>query len=679
MKPSLSAFLALAVPLLAGALPAFAQAPALKEAPRIKSVFPPGVRRGSATGITLVGENLEPGSRLLVSGEGVEATVTGVATTTVTPPKEGESPAKDAPAPKEETSMVIQLQVAADAAPGPRELRVLGPNGASNAARVTIGTLPEIAEKEPNNKPEEAQPLTDLPVTVNGRIDALGDVDRFRFHAGVGETWVFDLGAASHHSALTGFMTLRDAADQELASEMETLGQDPRLIHTFEKAGDYTIAVRDLEYRGDPSATYRLSIGQLPAVTRVLPLGLPRGQTTTLQLAGVNLGGMATMAVTVPADYARDTMTVVAKTPSGETPVKLAVSSLPEWVETEPNDDRARATHLPSLPGAVSGSIGHPGDVDLYAFHAPAGQKLTFDLFARRLNSRLDSFMRLTDATGKELASNDDAVGKDSRLEWSPPAAGEYFVQVSDIAGDGGDDYGYRLEVTPTPAPDFKLTVTPDVTNIGPGDSEVLTVRAERLNGFDGDIALKVEDLPAGLAASPAALPKGQDTAPITLTAAPAAAKQGFPFHVSGMASIGGKSVVRVAEPMESSEDERQRPTLLEVAGVGAPGPYTVSTEPRQVTIAPGATATVKVKVTRRADAPDAKGEVNLDVQFLPEGIEVKAPAIPADKSEGTVELKATDKLEPRAQSFVIRARTKERTRPAPALALVVTPKPPAK
>ena len=137
-----------------------------------------------------------------------------------------------------------------------------------------------------------------------------------------------------------------------------------------------------------------------------------------------------------------------------------------------------------------------------------------------------------------------------------------------------------------------------------------------------------------------------------------------------------------MAEPIESyqapgTEDMRQRPTLLEVAGVGEQGPYTVSTEPRQVTLSPGGTATVTVKVARRPDAADAKGEVNLDVQFLPEGVEVKAPAIPADKSESTVELKATDKLEPRTLSFVIRARTKERTRPAPALTLVVSPKPP--
>src|SRR5947209_5457662 len=307
MKPTQAVLLFL-TPLLLPAVRAVAQVPALKQAPRIKSVFPPGLRRGSGAAITLVGENLKPGSQVLVSGEGVTATVTaaGPAPKQETAPTESAPPKEGAPPKETLTSLIIQFQVAADALPGPRELRILGPNGASNAARITVGTLPEIGETEPNNKPEEAQALKELPVTVDGRIDAVGDVDRFRFHAVAGETWVFDLGSVSHHSALTGYMMLRDADDQELAAAMETLGQDPRLIHTFEKAGDYTLSVRDLEYHGDPSATYRLSIGQLPAITRALPLGLPRGQTTTVQLVGVNLGGMATMDVTVPADYARD-------------------------------------------------------------------------------------------------------------------------------------------------------------------------------------------------------------------------------------------------------------------------------------------------------------------------------------------------------------------------------------
>jgi pre-peptidase len=388
-------------------------------------------------------------------------------------------------------------------------------------------------------------------------------------------------------------------------------------------------------------------------------------------------------------------MIVVPKTPAGVAePMRLAVSSLPEWVEKEPNDDRAHATRLPSIPAAVSGVIGWKGDVDVYAFRATAGQKLTFDLLGRRLGSRIDSFLRVTDGAGKELASNDDAVGKDSRLEWSPPAAGDYFVEVSDIAGEGGENYGYRLEITPTPAPDFKLTVSPDAMNLGQGGTEVMTVRAERLNGFTGDIALRVEGLPQGVSASPGAIhipadPMGRESVQITLTAAPDAQRAGFPLRVVGSATVAGKPVERVAEPIETyqppgEEGDRQRPTVFQVAGVGELVPFTVSVEPRQVSLAPGATATLQVKVTRRPDAEAAKGEVNLDVQNVPEGVEVKAPAIPADKSAGSIELKAPEKLDPRALNLIVRGRIKankemkERAQAAPAVALLVTAKPAA-
>jgi hypothetical protein len=649
--------------------------PALAQAPRITGVFPPGARRGASGSITLTGENLKPGSQVLVSGEGVTAHL---------------GPARADPK-KGDSALALQLQVAADALPGARELRVLGPDGASNAARITVGTLPEMVEMEPNNKPEEAQSLTALPVTVYGRIDPVGDIDTFRFHAGAGETWVFDLGSVSFGSRLDGYLTLRDASGREMATAVEELDRDPRLIHTFDSAGDYTISVRDMEYRGSPEATYALSIGRLPAVTHVLPLALARGRTTTVQLAGVNLGGMDTMQVSVPADYSGDTMAVVPKTPSGDAPpVQLTVSTLPEWVEKEPNDDPAHATPLPSLPGAVSGVIDHPGDVDVYAFHAAAGQKLMFDLLGRRLGSRLDSFLRITDAKGKELASNDDAVGKDSRLEWTPPAAGDYYVQVSDIAGEGGDDYGYRLEITAPPGPDFKLTVTPDLLNLGQGGTETMTVRAERLNGFTGDVALRVDDLPHGVTASPGTIhvpadAKGDESVQITLTAAADAPRQGFPLRVVGTATIAGKLVEHAAQPMESyqppgEEGRQQRPTQFQVAGVGEPAPYTVSVDPRQVTLAPGATTKIAVKVARRPDAA-AKGEVELDVQNVPGGIDVKAPAIPADKSDGQIELKAPEKLDPQTTNLIVRGRIKamsemkkDTVQAAPAVMLTVLP-----
>src|SRR2546422_11457840 len=82
----------------------------IRRPPR-STLFPYTTLFRSTGTITLSGENLKPGSRVLVSGEGVTA-----------------SAAADGGG----TSLAVKLQVAPDAIPDARELRVLGPNGASN-------------------------------------------------------------------------------------------------------------------------------------------------------------------------------------------------------------------------------------------------------------------------------------------------------------------------------------------------------------------------------------------------------------------------------------------------------------------------------------------------------------------------------------------------------------------
>ena len=68
--------------------------PALAQAPAISIVFPPVIQRGTASTVTLAGQDLKPGSQVRVSGKGVTATAAGG----------GES-------------LAVRLQVAADAAP----------------------------------------------------------------------------------------------------------------------------------------------------------------------------------------------------------------------------------------------------------------------------------------------------------------------------------------------------------------------------------------------------------------------------------------------------------------------------------------------------------------------------------------------------------------------------------
>ena len=103
-------------------------------------------------------------------------------------------------------------------------------------------------------------------------------------------------------------------------------------------------------------------------------------------------------------------------------------------------------------------------DVDLFAVSLAAGQTLTADVTARDVGSTLDSYLRLFDATGRELASNDDAGGsRDSYLQYTAAAAGTYYVGLSGfrnsrysptVAGSGvtGSTGSYIIDLTLSPS-----------------------------------------------------------------------------------------------------------------------------------------------------------------------------------------------------------------------------------
>lgn len=73
-------------------------------------------------------------------------------------------------------------------------------------------------------------------------------------------------------------------------------------------------------------------------------------------------------------------------------------------------------------------------DVDLFRVVLKAGQSFTIDIDARSLASasRLDSFVRVFDSRGRELARNDDAAGSlDSLLSVVTRTGGTYYVGIS--------------------------------------------------------------------------------------------------------------------------------------------------------------------------------------------------------------------------------------------------------
>ena len=128
----------------------------------------------------------------------------------------------------------------------------------------------------------------------------------------------------------------------------------------------------------------------------------------------------------------------------------IRVSDFPNVLEASPNQDRehATATDADAAVGA-QWDIAHKGEEDWFRFPATKGVALDVIVYARRLGSPLDSVLEVFDAKGRSLAANDDAVGADSELKFTPPATTNYFVRIRDTLGRGGPDFAYRIEVTP--------------------------------------------------------------------------------------------------------------------------------------------------------------------------------------------------------------------------------------
>ena len=118
-------------------------------------------------------------------------------------------------------------------------------------------------------------------------------------------------------------------------------------------------------------------------------------------------------------------------------------------------------------------------------------------------------------------AHNDDGgpgFGKDSKLDFTVPADGDYTVRLRDVRGAGGEDYAYRLNIR-EPRPDFRLSVSPRNPNVPAGGTVPLTVTALRLDGFNGPIEITLEGLPAGVHAGRAIVQPGQISTTVLLSA----------------------------------------------------------------------------------------------------------------------------------------------------------------
>jgi hypothetical protein len=551
-------------------------------------------------------------------------------------------------------TVTLQVAIAPGAAPGKRELRVATPQGLSNPLVFCVGQLPEFTEKEsigvvqpPANQPAQAQisqAPTDMritiPATINGRIKpglprlparagqqfTPGEADRYRFQAHKGQELVIAASARELvpylADAVPGWfqavLTLYDSAGNELVYDDDyRFHPDPVLHYTVPQDGEYSVEIRDALYRGREDFVYRIAIGELPFVTSAFPLGGRAGSKTTVQLTGWNL----------PATR----MTIDTKHPLA-TPTTFMVDTLPEGFEKEPNNSQSAAQRV-KLPIIMNGRIDQPGDWDVFRFEGRAGQAIVAEVYARRLDSPLDSVLKLTDAKGRQLAFNDDCDDPgsglethhaDSRILTTLPANGTYYLYLGDAQQKGGAEYAYRLRIG-APRPDFDLRVTPSSINANGGITVPLTVHAVRKDGFSGDIALALKGAPKGFTLIGGLLPAGRDEVRLTLTVPPQPQPEPLSLSLEGRATIHGHQVSRLAVPAEDMMQAFAYHHLvpasdLKVAvrrGAMLRDPIQVSSQD-PLEIPAGGTARFQVRV------PTILNKVQFELSDPPEGIELR-------------------------------------------------------
>jgi mono/diheme cytochrome c family protein len=225
-------------------------------------------------------------------------------------------------------------------------------------------------------------------------------------------------------------------------------------------------------------------------------------------------------------------------------------------------------------------------------------------------------------------ANDDDGerqLGKDSRLIFTAPAKGRYFVRVSDTRGWSGERFAYRLIVRP-PEDDFAARLVAKGTESLPAGSGVqFLASVDRKDGWEGDVRVEIAGVPEGFfVSSPLVVQAGHLTAAGVLYARPEVKPGPVDFgkvQLTATATINGQAVTRsvAAFPPVVVLAPPKQALFTEPDAAGKPlgDGKTAPAKPLEVTLAPGDRVSVWLRVDRRGN--DAL--IGLDVEGLPHGV----------------------------------------------------------
>ena len=498
---------------------------------------------------------------------------------------------------------IVKVRIDRNAAPGPRELRLDRRGGISNPLTFYVDTLPEVKESYFTVPPRKRLPEKfSVPGVLNGQIMP-GETDIWEFSAKKGEKIVFRTFARSlipfMGDCVPGYfqclLEIRDSRGTQVAFADDN-GNDPDPVLNFTAPADglYQLRVRDALYRGRADFVYRIRAWH----------GEWKNRLATPPELGI--------------------------------PCKES-ASLPD----------SRMTVYPVL---LKGSISAPGAAERFVIQADKGADIVGEIFARRLNSPLDSRLTVYGPDGRKVASNDDyprikaglqLQHTDSYVRFTAPQDGKYTFEVADSSGHGGPEYGYYLRID-RPRPSFRVYVTPSAGAVATNGPSPVTVYTEYLDGFKGDITLKVESPGDFRIAGTPVIPAGTERSVITLTAKASKKREPVQARLSAYSGAIKGECFYGDEATQAFAYTHIIPAsewLLVKHWVMYGGDFFTLANPKQtvVRIRPGKTA--QLKLNRRKLPPDSTFEFLL--KDAPAGLTLQKTEV-FEKAKGNAEIVLT-------------------------------------
>ena len=446
----------------------------------------------------------------------------------------------------------LKVTAAADAAAGIHWVRLANDEGASQPRPLLVGSLPELAETEPNDALSQAQAAASQQV-ISGKLAKRGDVDVFAVSLQPGQTLVAELLANELlGSPMDAVLQLCDAAGTVLSQQHDTRGLDPRVVHTAEASGTYVVRVfafpsqpdSSINFAGGDNYLYRLSLTTGGFVDHTLPLAVTRGSAADLTLVGWNVP-TSTVRLEPPGQDWRESW--LWQPPEALGLVPLRAVDHPS-LAVAPSASRQTPQAVPT-PVTLTGQLQSPRDEDAFAITAIKGKPLGIRVESSSLGYDMDPVVSVIDSAGKPLAEDDDGRRneRDPSLTFSPPADGTYHVLVRDLHGRGGMRMVYVCTIA-EPRPSYSLTVAAGSFRVAPGMTLEVPVTINRQGGFQDELEISAAGLPEGISVEMVRSPaEGDASKSVKLVLKAAAEARSGPFRIVAKAAPGTAPAERFA------------------------------------------------------------------------------------------------------------------------------------